>query len=228
MVILVKTLPVTHLLGGFAEGISRTIPVPATIIRLLTIEDDEFDGMDEVYHILDLIDLYASSHGNRDDLLVIWDSLTAQSISLTDRKPIKDRFFIPVMLSGDNTFGQWKLTDQIVNFEKMTPGDISKGAKSLMGPMFLRPAGSDLDNMLQLVYRLHPNQKWDSVCTAWRIIKSLRSLRSLTRQLHRPHSEDEKEERSWASLPEAPTKNQPPLISRSCPSSRTGAMSQNG
>ena len=136
-----------------------------------------------------------------------------------DRKPIKDRFFIPVMLSGDNTFGentfgQWKLTDQIVNFEKMTPGDISKGAKSLIGPMFLRPTGSDLDNLLQLTYRLHPKQKWNSVCTVWRIIKSLR------RQPHGPHSADEREEGSWSLSLEAPTKTQPSQSSRSLPSSR--------
>lgn len=179
LVKLAKRLPVTHLVGGFAEGISHTIPVPATIVRLLAIEDDELnyindmDDMDELYHILDLIDLYASSHGNRDDLLVIWDSLTAQSTSSTDRKPVKDRFFIPGFSFGNSPIGHWKLIDQVVNIQKINRED----EKYDQPHKFTTTGLEKQDGVVKLACRLNQEDKWTLVLRAWNIIKPLRRER---------------------------------------------------
>lgn len=181
-------LPVTHVVAGFTEGISHTIPVPAIVAQLLTGDADDTYDTDEFYHILDLIDLYVSSLGNRDSL-VLWDSLTTRSVDLTDRKPIiKNRFFIPVMHPGYNSFGHWRLIDKIVNI-KMKPEEFGKAAKSLTAPIFSRQESLDSDGVLK--YRLHPRHNWNHVRTAWKIIKPLRRRRQSS------ESEAEKDQRSW-------------------------------
>ncbi|EED23181.1 hypothetical protein TSTA_066310 [Talaromyces stipitatus ATCC 10500] len=163
-------LPVKHLVGGFTEGTACIFPIPAIITRLFpleaTTEENASSETDELFQILDLIDLSMSSHGDPNNFMVIWDLVTPESMNVTERKPIKSRFFVPVMSPEDKFFGHWELVDQDLNIGIMNPSDIGKSARLL--EQFEIP-----EHVLRLAYRLHPEQAWHRLGEAWGIIKPL-------------------------------------------------------
>ncbi|RAO64704.1 uncharacterized protein BHQ10_000716 [Talaromyces amestolkiae] len=179
MVKVAMDLPMTHLVAGFAEGVSRTIPIPAIITRLLPLEqinepqedsEDPLGEMNETFGIIGLIDRFASSHGRRDDPIV-----REQPVDSTDNQSIQTRFFVPIMHSDDISFGHWKLRDQIVDIEKMNAEDINGFTKS---PTKTRPRFEYSDGVLQLAYRLYSEEEWVRIREAWKLIKPLKRKRT--------------------------------------------------
>lgn len=195
LVNIAMNLPVKHLVGGFTEGSACIFPIPAIITRLFpleaTIEENASSETDELFQILDLIDLSMSSHGDPNNFMVIWDLVTPESMNVTERKSIKSRFFVPVM-SPEDKFGHWELVDQDLNIGIMNPSDIGKSARLL--EQFEIP-----EHVLRLAYRLHPEQAWGRLGKAWGIIKLLLRRRRSAGSGVEHRLPEALEARTWAS-----------------------------
>lgn len=168
-------LPVTHLVAGFPEGVSHTVAIPAMIIRLFPIsersnEGDRFYDTYKVYDILDLFDLQLSSPRSS---FVIWDRFREQPLNSAEKQPLKNRFFVCNELQIRWAFGCWKLVDQTMNITKMKPGDIDE---PVLYPK-TEPQPEESDGVVELAYRVHPQEDWDRLCEAWKIIKPMRRQR---------------------------------------------------
>ncbi|KAJ5175319.1 uncharacterized protein N7482_001196 [Penicillium canariense] len=165
----------------FAEsGGLCTALVIGIISRLFPINDEtneetESDYASNPFRVIDFIDFYLSCHDHKDDKIVIWDRLTAQSADSDNRLPIEDRFFVPVASTEDMSLGRWQLVGHNVrlNIQKMDPDDIGKTAKSIQ----LSKVGNGrglLDGALELACHLYPEEQWGGVRKAWGMVKALR------------------------------------------------------
>jgi hypothetical protein len=176
-------LPVTNMVACCADS-GSLFPIPAIISRLLPIDDDtnKKSGSDteKPYRVIDFIEFYLSNVNNRDHKIVLWDHLTSQSGDREHRRPIEDRFFVPISepLSGIMAPCRWQLTDRGVqlNLQKMDPDDIGKAAKAIPGGYpAIRSSIPKVDAELELAYHLYPREQWAGVRTAWGMARALRS-----------------------------------------------------
>lgn len=177
----VINLPVTKMVACLAEtGSLRTAPIPGIISRLFPIDDDtdqeiRSDDASEPYRVIDFIDFYLSCYDNKDDKIVIWDRLTAQSADPEHRRSIEDRVFVPVAFTEDMPLARWQLIDRSVqlNIQRMDPDDIGRTAKSIQRSE--AGIGRNLsDGVLKLAYHLYPEEQWEGVRKAWGMVKALR------------------------------------------------------
>ncbi|KAJ5170291.1 uncharacterized protein N7500_003074 [Penicillium coprophilum] len=169
-------LPTINEVGSFTEsGVPRTPPVPGILTRLFPVEQDaeegkKLDDTGELYHVLDLIDLYVSSEG-QSDKAVIWDLLTAQPLNAESKNQNRDRFFVPAQNPGDMPFGRWRLAHTVqVNIEKINSNDVSQETDP--NQMRLKTP----DGVLRLAYHLYPREQWEDVGKALYVIKGLRHI----------------------------------------------------
>lgn len=169
----ILNLPMTHLVAGFTEGVSRTIPIPALITHLLPFEEMNetqkysLDNTYDFFEAVDFIDLSMFSGDCWDDLMDEQDYIKEQPIDSTDIQSIRTHCFVPIMHCNDSSFGRWKLLDQSLKIEKMNAEDIRGSTKS---PTKTRPESKDSDSILRLVYRLYSDQERGRIREKWELI----------------------------------------------------------
>lgn len=179
-----KLLPKTNLVGSLLESYGvRTAPIPIVIVCLFQIDHDmekenNLDHAGELYRLLSLIEFCLSS-GGQGDKTVIWDYLTAPILKSENTKPTRDCFFVPARNShpGDMPFSRWRLEHITqLNIENISSGSIIHAAKPLQKAKPNQMMSRTLDGVLKIAYHMYPEEQWEDVNNAWRMVKALKRV----------------------------------------------------